>query len=121
LQGIQHYQRALLFNESADLHNNLGIALYKHEVLVVRGDGKAVLPNVTAHYQRAVELNPRMVQAHDNLGKVFRHNKTYTQALYHFGRCADLDPTSGNFKNEYAKELLRAGKVNWRQSTRPQT
>lgn len=62
-RAIFHYKKALELSESADVYNNLAIAVYQLK-------GKASLNEIRLYYQRAVELDPQHAQALENLSKI---------------------------------------------------
>jgi Flp pilus assembly protein TadD len=68
---------------SADVHNNLGIALM--------GQGKTT--EAIAEFRAAVELDPESPTAHRNLADALSSAKQYDLAIEEFRRAARLDPT----------------------------
>jgi tetratricopeptide (TPR) repeat protein len=66
------------------------------------------------HYQKAIQLNPRDANAHNNLGYVYQMMKLPARAAQHYKRATELDPSNTIFKFNYALALAEQGQ--WQQA-----
>jgi SAM-dependent methyltransferase/Tfp pilus assembly protein PilF len=83
------FGRALAINEQPDFHYNIGLAKW---VLGHRAEA-------TAHWERALALNPNFAQAHMNLGNALREDGRTGEAVTHLRRALQLQPTPFGHNN----------------------
>ena len=102
-EAIDHYARVLASNPSfagkraslvASMHNNLGMALHQ---VGRHAEG-------TQHFQKAVEVDPRMASGHLNLGNAAFNDGRYLDAIIEYERALSLSP--GDHAIE--QQLMRA-------------
>jgi tetratricopeptide (TPR) repeat protein/SAM-dependent methyltransferase len=82
-QALDLFGRALAINEQPDFHYNIGLAKW---ALGRRAEA-------TAHWTRAVALNPNFAQAHMNLGNALREDGRLDEAITHLRRALQLQPS----------------------------
>ena len=80
--------------EAADLHNSLGVRFARI------GDDQAV-----AHFDKAVQLNPNLGQAHFNLGLAMKERGDLEASLYYLSRAGQLLPDNYEVHLELAAAL----------------
>ena len=81
--AVDLFGRALAINEQPDFHYNIGLAKW---ALGQRAEA-------TAHWERALALNPDFAQAHMNLGNALREDGRTADAVTHLRRALDLQPS----------------------------
>lgn len=98
---IADLERALrLGAETADYRQALGISFQ------ALGELEAALPQ----YQRAVELNPRLVKAWSNSGLIYYELKRWDESLACFERVLQLDPTDDTALGNCAELTEKLGR-----------
>jgi tetratricopeptide (TPR) repeat protein len=84
-EAIKCYEQAISFNETADLHNDLGnLLVSQHQ-----------LDEAIRHYDRAVQLKPESGEFHYNLAVILALRGRLDEAVAQFGRAIELMPDSG--------------------------
>ena len=81
-EAVGLFGRALAINEQPDFHYNIGLAKW---ALGQRAEA-------TAHWERALALNPGFPQAHMNLGNALREDGRTADAVMHLRRALQLQP-----------------------------
>jgi tetratricopeptide (TPR) repeat protein len=87
LDAIDYYRAALQKNDTAVLHNKVGVALIQ----------LSKYPDARKEFQRAVRLNKSYPEAHNNLGVTYYVNKQYGPAIKEYHRAINLNPASAHF------------------------
>ena len=82
-EAVDLFGRALAINEQPDFHYNIGLAKW---ALGRRAEA-------TAHWERALALNPDFAQAHMNLGNALREDGRTADAVTHLRRALALQPS----------------------------
>jgi len=82
-EAVGLFGRALAINEQPDFHYNIGLAKW---ALGQRAEA-------TAHWERALALNPDFPQAHMNLGNALREDGRTADAVMHLRRALQLQPS----------------------------
>ena len=82
-EAVGLFGRALAINEQPDFHYNIGLAKW---ALGQRSEA-------TAHWERALALNPDFAQAHMNLGNALREDGRTADAVTHLRRALQLQPS----------------------------
>ncbi len=104
--AVDHYLSVLAKSPSfagkraplvASIHNNLGMALHQ-----IGRDAEG-----TAHFRRAVEVDPQSVNGHMNLGNAAFNDKRYLDAIPEYEIALVLSP--GNPEIEHQLGLARRG------------
>ena len=105
---VQRWQNSItLFNHTLDqtannaiIHNNLGVTLFR------QGKEKEAV----AHYEKALEINPRYVDAHSNLGILLVKQGKSQEAMPHFIEVLRLKPDEVEAHNHLGIILSKQGK-----------
>ena len=85
--AIPQFERALQLNpDSAEAHNNLGLALAQQK----KWDA------AIAHYERALQLNPDSAETHQNLGVALAAQGKLDEAMQHFQQALKLATAQNN-------------------------
>jgi len=80
-------------------HNNLG------DMLLAKGK----MDEAEAHYQKAVELNPKFAQAHYNLGYVRLQKSQFSEAITDFQEALKLSPNYAKAHNNLGIAFVQVG------------
>jgi tetratricopeptide (TPR) repeat protein len=109
--AIDYYQAAIRKNDSAVLHNKIGIAYL--QMMQLKDADKA--------FQRAIKMNPKYAEPINNLGVVYYIRKKYSKAIHDYEKALAIDENAASFhsnlgmalfeKKEFEKasaELMRA-------------
>jgi tetratricopeptide (TPR) repeat protein len=67
--------------------------------------------DATAHYQRALALDPQLADAHNNLGNIKMEQGDLTAAVACYDRCLAIDPNTVLAHDNLGLALLRQGKL----------
>lgn len=87
LDAIDYYHVALQKNDTAVLHNKLGVAF-------IQLDRYA---EARKEFQRSLKLDKSYPEAHNNLGVTFYVNRDYGAAIKEYRRAIKLNPDSAHF------------------------
>lgn len=60
-------------------------------------------------YQRALELDPNVAHAHNNLGAIYQLLERFQDALAHFKRAYEIEPDNVDYKRGYGMGLYSVG------------
>jgi Flp pilus assembly protein TadD len=102
------YKKAVLDTpQSAEVHNNLGRYLSRS-----KGDSDAAIP----HLREAIRLDPKMVEAHYNLGCILQGKAAWREAAESFQKVVQLQPTYRSARDAVGYSLNRAA---WELATNP--
>jgi tetratricopeptide (TPR) repeat protein len=94
------YKQAVLDTpQSAEAHNNLGRYLS-----CSKGDWNAAIP----HLREAIRLDPKLIEAHYNLGCILQGKAAWREAAESFQRVVQLQPTYGKARDAVAYSLNMA-------------
>ena len=100
-EAVAQYERAhILRPDSAEAHNNLGVAL------VAQGR----IDEAVTHYERAIALSPGHVSAHNNLGTALAAQGRIDEAIAHHERALAIDPHHAEARNELGNIFKYLGK-----------
>ena len=100
-QAIENFQAVVdLKPDYADAHCNLGYALYKH---------REELDQAEAHLRRALELDPRKLEAQTNLAIVLDHRGHSDEALGLYERILSITPEDNEVRLNRSLILLARG------------
>src|SRR5919204_423884 len=80
----------------------------EHFEIAVRHHQRNELPEAETAYRRAIECNPRLAEAHNNLGVVLRSRGEDDAALDAFRTAVALRPTYAEALNNVALALVAA-------------
>lgn len=97
--AADEFRQALAFQESATTHNNLGIALEE--------EGR--LDEATAHYQRALALDPTFAEPHNNLANILMQQHREAEAIAEYFRALVLKPNSADTRVNLGSALKEQG------------
>jgi superkiller protein 3 len=100
----EHFTRALALKEDAALHFDLG-ALYRRTERLF----KAI-----SHYEKAVQLDPRLAPAYWDLGIMYKRTKQYDQAIDAYQKYLELTGPTGKVA-EIAKKRISELKLEKKQ------
>jgi tetratricopeptide (TPR) repeat protein len=101
-RAVAHFQRALEWMAgSADVHNNLGIALME----------KGQVAEAVTEFRQAIQVEPGSAKAHRNLGDALATMGKRAEGLDHLRRAAELEPTEASHHYDLGSALLEAGKL----------
>jgi len=86
--------RATLRRQIGSVSNSSCFESSPRRLRLVRGSScrAQVYPAAIEHYQEAIRLNKRFVEAHVNLGSVFVKTERYDDAMREFRRALKIDP-----------------------------
>jgi len=87
LDAIDFYKAALQKNESAMLHNKVGVSLLQ---LSKYSDSRK-------EFERAIRLDSSYAEGHNNLAVIFYVNRQYSSAIKEYRRAIKLNPNSASF------------------------
>ena len=82
-------------------HNNLGL------ILLERGQ----VDEAVAHFQKALESQPRFAESHSNLGNALLRKGQLDKAIAHHRQAVELDPKLASAHNNLGLVLLQTGQV----------
>jgi tetratricopeptide (TPR) repeat protein len=108
VKAIEHYRSVLAKNPStvgnrarlvSSIHNNLGLLLLQMGLEA---------PGVE-HFHKAVQLFPRSLNAHLNLGNVAFSNGRYSDAIAEYEIARSLNPGNPRVEQRLARARQRAG------------
>jgi len=102
-EAIGYYQKAIAIHPHAGIYLNLGKAT---EALGNR-EGAIAL------YHRALQLNPNLAEAHNNLGDLYRDQNQMAAAINHYQQAIALNPTLAEAHSNLGMAFLRIG--DWKQ------
>ena len=112
--SVSLFTRAIeVTRDNGIAHANLGLALYK------RGDAASAI----RHYQEAIRIFPRFVEARSNLGVAYADAGRFEDALAEYRRALELDPSDPDVYNNLGTAYYRAHRLdealeNFRQAVR---
>lgn len=87
LDAIDYYHAALQKNDSAIVHNKLGVAeLQLSHYLVARRE-----------FEHAIKVDGSLAEAHNNLGVTYYVNRQYGSAVKEYHRAIKINPESAPF------------------------
>jgi Flp pilus assembly protein TadD len=66
---------------------------------------------VMTQYQKALEINPNITEAHNDLGVIFAQKGQMDDAIAQFQEAVRLNPGDSNAQNNLAKAQARARQV----------
>ncbi|HMK44911.1 MAG TPA: tetratricopeptide repeat protein [Dissulfurispiraceae bacterium] len=100
-EAIEAYEAFLKEGESADVHNNLGLAHFQN------GD----LDTATKEFEKALTLAPDFAPAHANMGLALLNKKEFAEAVGPLEKALALDPNLAEANYNLGLALYRSGKV----------
>ena len=104
--ALAQYDAALAITpDDGDIHHNKG-AVYVQQALLNQTPDEALLDKGVEQFQRALELNPNLPQAHFSLGVVYDLRGQRQEALAMFKRFQELDDGSDPQATEAAKTFV---------------
>ncbi|HZU30886.1 MAG TPA: tetratricopeptide repeat protein [Candidatus Angelobacter sp.] len=114
LDSIDYYQAAIKKNDSAVLHNKIGICL-----LLLRRDAEA-----RKEFQQAIKADKNYPEAYNNLGALYYNSRRYGSAVKEYKKAIKLNGESASFHSNLgtayfsqkdfdhaSKEYLRAMQI----------
>lgn len=111
--SIALFERALTVEESSLAHLNLGMALAEREAAdAARGPTdktQEMKQKAIGHYREALRLNPRFVQAHNNLGLALSDQGRMEEAVAHYLAALEVNPRYAKAHNNLGRELASGG------------
>lgn len=87
LDAIDYYRVALQKNDTAVLHNKVGVSLIQLEKY----------SEARREFQRSLKLDKSYPEAHNNLGVTYYVNRQYGPAIKEYHRAIKLNPDSAHF------------------------
>jgi len=87
LDAIDFYKAAMLKNETAVLHNKLGVSWLQ----------LSKYPDARREFERSVKEDKDYAEGHNNLGVVYYVNRNYGAAVKEYRRAIHLNPNSASF------------------------
>lgn len=117
LDAIDYYKVAVKKNDSAILHNKIGVALLQLSKVTeahrefqrsIRIDGKygeaynnlgvtyyvnSQYGSAIKEYRRAIKIDPDRAPYHSNLGSAYFSRKDFSKAMHEYQRAMEIDPT----------------------------
>jgi len=94
--------------ENQDGSNDAAQFLNRHGEIVF---GRGSVVHAVACFQMAIEENPRMAEAYNNLGVIYLQGGKIAEALEHFHKAHELKPEDAAILGNSAKGLARAGHI----------
>ncbi len=67
--------------------------------------------DATCDFAKAIELDPKFADAHNNWGNALRMIKKYQYALEHYNAAIEIDPNTSAFYQNRAKVLIKLGRT----------
>lgn len=98
--AAQHLEKALKEEETFDVANGLGAAYI----------GTEEYDKAEKNLKRALELRPEAAVSHKNLAALYRKMKRDNEAVFHFEKYIDLQPTDLDTMQTYALYLTKLGR-----------
>jgi tetratricopeptide (TPR) repeat protein len=86
-------------SDNADAHLNLGNALLQ----------KGNVDEAIAHFQKALQINPRYADAHNNFGNALSQKGNMDEAIAHYQQALQIDPNDADAYNNLGNALFRKG------------
>jgi len=87
LDAIDFYRAALQKNNTAILHNKVGVSLLQ----------LSKYSDAEKEFQRAVKLDKDYAEGHNNLGVIYYVNRQYGSAVKEYRRAIHINPNSASF------------------------
>lgn len=95
--------------KNASAHYYLGkIALRSNAAGIT--DNAVRFANAEARFKKAIECNPELAEAHNDLATLYFANKMYSEALDHFKKAADADTSNKIYLYNYGRTAFELGK-----------
>lgn len=87
LDAIDYYRAALRKNDSAPLHNKMGVALLQ----------LSKYSEARKEFEHAIKIDGSAAEAHNNLGVTYYVNRQYSSAIKQYRRAIKLKPDNAPF------------------------
>jgi len=87
LDAIDYYKAAARKNDTASLHNKLGVSWLQ----------LSKYPEARKEFQRAVREDKSYAEGHNNLAVVYYVNRQYSSAIKEYERAIHINPNSASF------------------------
>jgi len=87
LDAIDYYRAAIQKNDTAILHNKVGVSLIQ----------LSKYPDARREFERALKLDKEYAECHNNLGVIYYINRQYGSAVKEYKRAIKLNPDSASF------------------------
>lgn len=87
LDAIDFYKAAMQKNDTATLHNKLGVSWLQ----------LSKYPEARREFERSVKEDKEYAEGHNNLGVVYYVNKNYGAAVKEYRRAIHINPNSASF------------------------
>ncbi len=100
-EAIEHYKKSLSIDPTAEVHNSLGYLLAK------RGESEEAIK----YFRRALQRNPRFVDAHNNLALELETQGRREEAIEHYRLALQINPASATIHQNLGVLLAKRGEL----------
>lgn len=99
---LKHYM--FLHPNEADAHYNYALALWNEDRHTLKSSSTAI---IESQLKRAIEINPKLAEAHFQLGVVYANSNDYSDAVKELENVVRLDPNNAEAHYRLSQAYIR--------------